>query len=74
MGSHRLDGGPSPVSPLWHCWDATLTLRCGCGRVEQRRPGELFSGQDRDTRLWVLVGRLRCRICGARPQPLGVRR
>ncbi|MGX9965544.1 hypothetical protein ACVFYP_19615 [Roseomonas sp. F4] len=71
MGSNRLDGRPSPTSPLWHAEDATLVLKCACGRQENVRVRDLFGGQNRDEVLWRLVSRLRC-SCGARPRALDV--
>ncbi|MGX9966043.1 hypothetical protein ACVFYP_22145 [Roseomonas sp. F4] len=71
--TNRLDGSPSPVSPLWHCADAVLTLVCACGRTERHRPRELFAGQDPHAKLYELVARLRCRACGTRPRATDVR-
>jgi hypothetical protein len=71
MGTNRLDGRPSPTSPLWHAEDATLVLACACGRQENLRVRDLFRGQHRDEVLWRLVSRLRCG-CGARPRALDV--
>jgi hypothetical protein len=58
------------VDPLWYRADWTLRLTCGCGRsaVEQRLGAFAQErGLHRETRLYCLFGRLRCRDCGARP-------
>jgi len=71
MGRHALDGRPTPVSPLWHCESAWLSVRGECGhavvapvRAFARRAARPISPS---TELYRLVDRLRCSRCATRP-------
>lgn len=60
---------PKPVDPIWYQPHAWLRIHCGCGRREAFRLAEFARERclPRETKLYELIAKLRCRSCLARP-------
>jgi hypothetical protein len=62
-------GRPKPVDPLHWVWGAYIRARCACGNSLCEPVGVFARRQGLDDRLQcqVVLSRLRCRLCGAKP-------
>lgn len=67
---------PKPVDPLWYQQRGYLHITCRCGRkaVYPLQAFARFRRVDKSLKLYQLIERLRCELCGQRPSHAEVTR
>ena len=72
--SRHLDGSPQPVDPVWYRQFDYLHLGCACGHRAALQIGPLARrhGMVRETNMYLVIGRMTCSRCGARPSTVAV--